>query len=135
MNNSWVLLAIAFVVALSLGAANYNYGSAQQNQTLESSSDGPDVRADIRHQGARSQEFQMGDMGSPADQRLLNEINNLLKSSYSGYNFNIHIRDGVVTLKGSVKSNSDMIDIQNAILRINGVKSVNNQLSVSKFKK
>lgn len=89
----------------------------------------PDIRMNIEHSGATKQQYSATGGGTAEDQRILNDIGEALKSSYSRFNLNIYIDNGVVTIKGVVKSTNDILDIQNTILRIRGVKSVHNQLS------
>lgn len=64
--------------------------------------------------------------------QLLGRIQNLIQSSYRKYNINIHLQGDVVTLVGVVESDSDKRNIEKDILKINGVKKVENKLQVSK---
>lgn len=88
----------------------------------------PDIRQNIQHQSAK-QQFMSSGGGTAEDQRILREIGQAIRESYGRFNMGIQIDNGVVTISGVVKTQNDILDIQNTILRIRGVKSVNNQLS------
>ncbi len=120
--------ALALSLALQANAAYYTTDQAAQDNRDNGSAD---LHVDIKKDTSTSQEFIPGNVGTPSDQRILNEINDLLRRYYSGYNINIHINNGVVTVKGVVRSSNDILDIQNSLLRIDGVKSVDNQLNAT----
>lgn len=131
-----------FLAILVLGSALYVTKKYQSEESLKSSksssrsshytadaNDGaPDIRVNIQNESSNAESY-LGEGGSAADQRILKEIGNMLTKSYGKMNVNLHIQDGNVTISGVVKSTNDILDIENAILRIKGVKSVHNKLN------
>lgn len=65
------------------------------------------------------------------DQKVMMDIQNVLKSSFKDYNINVKFENGVVTLTGMVKSDKDFKDIENAVKNVKGVTKVDNKLQVS----
>lgn len=90
----------------------------------------PDVRFNVESSTQTPMMYDKEHGGTSEDQRVLQEVLSLLRGSYSRYSMNVHIDDGVVTISGTVRSTDDLLDIQNAVQRIKGVKGVNNQLHI-----
>lgn len=109
---------ILCIIATALSGADQNSNGA------------PDVRFNVQSSTQTPMMSEKENGGTAEDRRVLNEILYLLRGSYSRYNLNVHIDDGVVTITGTVRSTDDLLDIQNAVQRIKGVKGVNNQLHV-----
>lgn len=65
------------------------------------------------------------------DEQLLNQIQDLIRGSYSQYFLKIHVMDGVVTLDGAVGSKDDESAIIAKIKDLKGVKEVKDNLIVS----
>jgi osmotically-inducible protein OsmY len=64
------------------------------------------------------------------NEQVLSNIQALLKSSYSQYNIQIHIYDGIVTLVGTVDSQEDKKSIEKHVSAMEGVRKVYNHLHV-----
>lgn len=123
MKNIFIISMIAVPCFLSADQANQNAPQEKRGA--------PDLQVNIQHGGHRSQEFQIENTGTADDRRILNQVTELLKKR-SNSNLQIHIEDGIVTMSGVVKNSEDILDIQNEILNIQGVKGVNNKLFTEK---
>lgn len=112
-------------------AASYNYSVDMTDSEGKVQHMG-DVQVNINQEGATTTEGM--DMNMEANHPLLDKIQNYIKSSYKEFNINIHIKDGVVTLQGVVRSENDKKNIENAISKFEGVKKVDNKLQVGTLK-
>jgi small conductance mechanosensitive channel len=67
----------------------------------------------------------------PIDQQLTTRIQDALKGLFSKYsNVNVSVNNGMVTLKGTVSSQSDKDNLEQIVNKIPGVSGVNNQITV-----
>lgn len=67
------------------------------------------------------------------DFKILGEVQDAIKRSYRNYNINIRIFDGIVTLTGVVNSEHEKQTVENKVRKVQGVKKVNNQITVGKL--
>lgn len=65
-----------------------------------------------------------------SNEEILNDVQNVIKSSYKGYMINIHVYDGNVKLSGNVHSDQDKKGIEDRVSKVKGVRSVKNQIQV-----
>jgi hypothetical protein len=123
------ILMTGFIIYTSFASAetktyDYSVDMRESDGTVQHMGD---VRVNVTQEGSYMQE-------SNTNAQLLNSIQDYIKNSYREYNINIHIQDGVVTLQGLVKSDSDKKSIENAVMQFDGVKKVENKLQVGSLK-
>lgn len=66
------------------------------------------------------------------NEKLLNQILNYIKNHYHGFNIIVYVNEGIITLKGMVKSDEDKDSIENEVKGFAGVHKVQNELQVKK---
>lgn len=126
-----IVLIQSFVLLTAFaGAADYNY-SVQMKESDGSVHDMGDVHINVNQEGLGTPKPVTAD--NNANVRLIAKIQDYIKSHYQGYNISIKLIDGVVHLNGIVSSGQDRKSIEDAILKIEGVKKVDNQIKVGTF--
>lgn len=122
-----VLIQSFFLLAAFANAADYNY-SVQMKESDGSVHNMGDVQININEEA----------LGKPkpvtaennANVQLLTKIQDYIKSNYQGYNITVKLIGGVVHLNGTASSEQDKKNIEAAISKMDGVKSVDNQVVV-----
>lgn len=104
-------------------AATYDY-SVEMKESDGTVTHMGDVQVNINQEGENAE------LPNEANQTLLNKIQNTIKSSYQDYNINVKLMPEAVILTGTVKSEQDKRQIEQDILKIDGVKKVDNRLQV-----
>lgn len=156
-----IVLIQSFVLLTAFaGAAEYNY-SVQMKESDGSVHDMGDVRINVNQDGHAAPSTYTAPethsapatyaapanhavpathVGSPrpvtvdnANVKLIARIQEYVKANYQGYNLTVKIVDGVVHLNGIVSSGQDRKNIEDAILKMDGVKKVDNQIKVGTF--
>jgi osmotically-inducible protein OsmY len=83
-----------------------------------------DIHIDINEQGA------LETASTEAEAQFANNIRTQIKQSYFDYKINIHFLDGVLTLQGFVRTIGDKSNIEKDMLKVEGVKKVENKLQI-----
>ncbi len=126
MKKELILVAILYSSFAVAETKTYDY-SVEMRESDGTVKNMGDIQVNINREDST-----MGEGNQNA--HLLNNIQNYIKSSYREYNISIHIQDGVVTLQGVVKSDSDKKNIESAVMQFDGVKKVENNLQVGSLK-
>jgi len=114
---SLFLLAISGALTFSgLNAANSYSATIAELQTKPSSSANSTTTSSITTANDK------------ANAELIQKIQSAIKGSYSNFNINVRIVDGKVFLTGTVASEADKSAIEADVKRMDGVKSVVNDL-------
>ena len=119
-------IAIAVLtLALGAGMANASEPVKDADNTARNVRDRNDATIDPLDQG-----------GSEADRNITAEIRKAVVAnddlSMNAHNVKIITRDGVVTLRGPVKSSEEKMAVASAAAKIAGVKKVDDQLEVER---
>lgn len=128
---------IAFFVSFSsllFGTAIY---ADSNNSSVTPSPAQPDIKVNIRgdthhvYQGeVKSSGSQMDEEAIMSDRRIQDKIQNLIENNFRKYNINITVSQGNVVLKGYVENEETKQNIEQDVLKIQGVKKVNNLLTI-----
>lgn len=111
-------------------AADYNY-NVQMKESDGSVHDMGDVHIKVNQDNqAAPGAPKLVTTENNANAQLLAKIQDYIKSNYKNYNVTVRIIGGVVQLNGNVNSRQDQKSIEDAILKIDGVKKVDNQIKI-----
>lgn len=125
-----IILIQSFVlIAAFATAADYNY-SVQMKESDGSVHNMGDVHINV-NQDALGKPMPVN--SDNVNVQLITKIQDYIKANYQGYNVTVKIIDGVVHLNGIVNSSQDRKSIEEAILKMDGVKKVENQITVGTF--
>lgn len=114
--SSSIILLGSLCVSLALSAASNYSGSQSENDS--------NLKVNV------TQGNQKTPYDNSEDFRILNDVQEAIKSYSRGNNINVRIMDGVITVNGTVRSPFDKQNIENSILQVRGVQKVDNQLQV-----
>jgi hypothetical protein len=129
-----IVLIQSFVLLTAFaGAAEYNY-SVQMKESDGSVHNMGDVRINVNQDTqAAPGTPKLVTADNNANAQLIAKIQAYIKANYQGYNVTVKLIDGVVHLNGIVSSGQDRKNIEDAILKMDGVKKVDNQIKVGTF--
>jgi osmotically-inducible protein OsmY len=140
---SMLILTASVSIVYANGNSGNTYGSGYTNGYSNSSPQGYQYQQGTQgqySQGQYANQYQqdsqgnsMGgnQMGSPNDQTLTQKIQTALRSLLGKYsNVNLSVSNGVVTLQGTVATQSDKDNLEQIIRNFPGVTDVNNQVMI-----
>lgn len=133
MKRKLILISGFLMCTCLANAASYDY-SIDMTDSEGNVQHMGDMQVNIYQEGDSRSQTSNGTEDNSKNAMLLHKIQSAIKSSYKEYNINIHLREGVVTLQGVVRSDNDKMNIENEVLKIEGIKKVNNQLQVGSLK-
>lgn len=125
-----VLIQSLVLLTAFAGAADYNY-SVQMKESDGTVRNMGDVQINVNQEALGTPRLVNAENNTNV--QLISKIQNYIKSTYQGYNVTLKVSEGVVYLHGIVSSEQDKKNIEAAILKMDGVKKVDNQIKVGTF--